>query len=282
MLHSTNKSLIIALLLCIVFPAFARGESAKELTELCRKYRIGDGVVKDEIKAFGLCKQAVEKGSPPAEAMLGHMYLNGIGTPRDINLAIHYTQKAADKNVPIAQGRLATYYFSGEYVPKDMKKSILLYTKAAENGDVASMAILCIYYNADAGDLDMVDHRDFQQAFKWCKKGADQGEPHSQLRLGQMYYNGQGVKRDRIKGEELIKKSAQQGNHDAINALKILENNRAIARAQAQNRQRAQQPYPAQPYPMPMQPMLQPFPYPRETKCTTKRNVLGEIETICR
>lgn len=48
---------------------------------------------------------------------------------------------------------------------------------------------------------------------------AAQGEPSAQLLLGQMYLNGQGVAKDRVKAVELFERSAAQNNKEAQQTL---------------------------------------------------------------
>lgn len=42
--------------------------------------------------------------------------------------------------------------------------------------------------------------QDFKEAAKWFKRAAEKGKPESQARLGTLYFLGQGVKFDTIRG----------------------------------------------------------------------------------
>ena len=57
--------------------------------------------------------------------------------------------------------------------------------------------------------------QDYQEAFKWFIKAAEQGHAVAQLNLGSMYYNGEGVHQDYKEAVKWFNKSAEQGNADA-------------------------------------------------------------------
>jgi TPR repeat protein len=54
---------------------------------------------------------------------------------------------------------------------------------------------------------------DYAEAMKWYRKAADQGNADAQYRLGYMYYNG--VPEDNIEAMKWYRKAADQGNADA-------------------------------------------------------------------
>ena len=60
-------------------------------------YKNGYGVPKDYPEAMKWCKKAVEQGNAFAQAELGHMYKNGYGVPKDHAEAIKWYRKAADQ-----------------------------------------------------------------------------------------------------------------------------------------------------------------------------------------
>ena len=53
--------------------------------------------------------------------------------------------------------------------------------------------------------------KDFTQAVKWFRAGADQGEARAQYELAMMYYRAQGVARNNVTGFDWAKKAADQG-----------------------------------------------------------------------
>lgn len=52
------------------------------------------------------------------------------------------------------------------------------------------------YQLGEIYDQGMAGKKDYQEAFKWFRLAAEQGEPDAQLNLGDLYESGQGVKQD--------------------------------------------------------------------------------------
>jgi TPR repeat protein len=70
---------------------------------------------------------------------------------------------------------------------------------------------------ADANKL--LDAKSYPQAMAILTKLADGGNANAQLRLGQVYWYGEGVAVDRAKGDALFAKAAASGSQDAKIAL---------------------------------------------------------------
>ena len=67
------------------------------------------------------------------------------------------------------------------------------------------------------------NQKKYQKAFKLFKKLAEQGDSQAQYNLGAMYENGEGIEENIEQAKYWYKKSADQGNEDAKEALKELE-----------------------------------------------------------
>lgn len=57
--------------------------------------------------------------------------------------------------------------------------------------------------------------RDYAQAKFWFRKGAEQGDPNSQFMLGGLYHFGQGVQQDNAQAFAWVMEAAKQGHGDA-------------------------------------------------------------------
>ena len=72
---------------------------------------------------------------------------------------------------------------------------------------------------ARADDLDTANKafeaKDYPKALMLYNRLADGGNPEAQLRLGEMYWYGEGVALDRSKGDALFAKAAAAGNKEA-------------------------------------------------------------------
>jgi len=106
-------------------------------------------------------------------------------------------------------------------------------TQKAEQGDVGAQYLLGTMYYIGKGGIvpdfmaaskwvkgtiyydEKGIKQDINEAGKWVKKAADQGDSDAQYLLGNMYYDGQGAPQDFKEAREWIGKAADQGNADA-------------------------------------------------------------------
>ena len=61
--------------------------------------------------------------------------------------------------------------------------------------------------------------QDYQEAARWYRKAAEQGNANAQYNLGIMYYNGRGVPEDDSEAVRWFKKAAAQGYANAKKTL---------------------------------------------------------------
>ena len=81
------------------------------------------------------------------------------------------------------------------------------------NMDSATVFERCkLYYSSE----------NYNDAFKYCKKSAEEGIKEAQFNLGVMYDNGQGVKQDYFKAVEWYQKAAEQGYASAQYNLGVM------------------------------------------------------------
>jgi hypothetical protein len=59
---------------------------------------------------------------------------------------------------------------------------------------------------------DYYDKKDFVNAVVWYQRAADQRVSKAQYRLGEMYYNGEGVSRNFVQAEKWYRQAAEQGD----------------------------------------------------------------------
>ena len=61
--------------------------------------------------------------------------------------------------------------------------------------------------------------QDFEEAFGWYRKAAEQGQPDAQCNLGVMYFEGHGVAKNDKEAERWWRKAADQGEKEAKELL---------------------------------------------------------------
>ncbi len=69
------------------------------------------------------------------QTMLGIMYANGEGVPKDDTQAVYWFRKAAEQGYARGQYNLAGMYANGEGVPEDYVQAYAWYSIAAAQGD---------------------------------------------------------------------------------------------------------------------------------------------------
>jgi TPR repeat protein len=178
------------------------------LREGLDSYRSGNA--KNSVDALQF---AAEGGESLARWKLGRMYADGDGVIRDDIKAYHYfSQIVAGYNDDDLAGRetaiissafvaLGVYNLNGianSGVKANPERAIEMFHYAATNfGDANAQYNLGRLYLGGSPGVD----RDTRQAARWLSLAADKGNPAAQALLGQMLFNGQeGVLRQRARG----------------------------------------------------------------------------------
>ena len=184
--------------------AFASGRDA--LRSGVRTYNSGDKV--GAVKAL---EYAADQGVALALWKLGRMYAEGDGVPRDELKAFEYFSRIADENadeapdssragvVASAFVALGSYFLDGikdTYVAANPERAVELFQYAAAYfGDPRAQYSLARLYLEGTGT-----DRDPRQAARWLNLAAEKGHHPAQALLGQLLVNGQGVPRERARG----------------------------------------------------------------------------------
>lgn len=180
-----------------------------------------------------------EHGDTDAQLKLGYIYENGIGVSADFQEALSWYMKAAEQGDSNGQYNVGMMYrdsFYSEIIDQDHKEAVKWLSKAAEQGHAAAQYFLGDMYLKGNG----VKQNKYT-AFEWFKKAADSGEAlaildlksefgitedseeaeievvrgNLLLELGNIYYNGLGVKKNYLKAAEWYHKAAEHGNKEA-------------------------------------------------------------------
>jgi len=89
-----------------------------------------------------------EQGDADAQTLIGMMYNEGLGVPKNDAEAVKWYRKAAEQGVAQAQSNLGFMYFNGEGVPENAAEAVKWYRKAAEQGDAdAQYNVVIMYYD---------------------------------------------------------------------------------------------------------------------------------------
>ena len=162
--------------------------------------------------------------SPEEMVQLGEDFYFGrwrddqAGTPDNITEAARWFRRAAEMGNARGQCRLGMYYChsTGWSSSLDAEKWFI---SAAAAGDPEAQAWLGNMY---------VERKQFEEAFVWLRRSADQESPFGMLLLGLCYQKGDGVETDPVRGKELcdtaiesIRECAELGDVEAMDRLGI-------------------------------------------------------------
>lgn len=123
------------------------------------------------------------------------------------------------KSLHIDVGDMQTY---AKAVSLAFQRSLFETWDRADKGDPESCLEIADYYGQKGCFPE-----DPQRVFELVKKACDAGSPKAFFRLGNLYLEGYGVKKDRKKAIELFAEGAKLGDKDCEEKLRLLETERA-------------------------------------------------------
>ena len=168
-------------------------------------------------------KPLAEQGNAEAQFNLGSLYYQGWGVPQDYKEAAKWFRKAAGQRHVYAQVTLGTIYAEGVQgvIEKDYPQALMWFIFAAAQGDLEAMEFRDTLATRMT-PAQITEAQRLAREFKpedahaklllELKVLAEQGDAAAQLKVGLMYYNGQGVLQDYAEAIQWFRKSALQGN----------------------------------------------------------------------
>lgn len=200
--------------------------------KLGNMYAEGDGVVRDDIKAFELFTDVVinaddelsRQQSAPyvsnAFVRLGKYYRDGIPGSRvkpDLSRArqLFYNAASIFGNAD-AQLNLARMSYEGEGGERDLLQAAKWANLAAEKGgaEARSLAIEVSLELAYAHLEGVGAERSPREAVKWARQAADYGSVDGQALLGHLLFEGDGIARQAVDGLMLLTIALARSNGD--------------------------------------------------------------------
>lgn len=163
----------------------------------------------DYATALRLLRAPAEQGNADAQLLLGIMYQDGEGVPKDPALAAQWIRKAAEQDNATAEFALGVMYLQAMGVPKDETAAVRWLEKAARQVPPAQFTLARFHE----------EHGNYAEALKWYRLLASQGDADSQNDVGHMYETGRGVQQNYAEAARWYRLAADQGNAEAQNNL---------------------------------------------------------------
>ncbi len=195
--------------------------------------------------AFEQLKPQADRGDPGAQARVGHMLIDGLGTRKNPELGLRMLQSALSADDPEAMLRMADLYFNGTLgLPKDPArgnalldqaaarnhpealsrigtqtlfgigrtkdavKAAELLNRAADLGSGSAAELLGLAYLQGLGGIPP----DHARATLWLRVAAERERPDAQALLGDRYWNGDGVGQDHVAANSWYQRATDHGN----------------------------------------------------------------------
>ncbi len=161
----------------------------------------GVGAEKDLAEALKCFRKAMEERTPRSSSCLYDL-LSEIGTEESIEEMTALASKYAGLGEPWALDRMGNAFLKGRGVKKDIEAGIELLRKAVECGSAESARDLYDYACASKDDALFSDSLEILRMY------AERGDPDCMMRLGRMYWKGDGLLYDRNAGREWMEAAA--------------------------------------------------------------------------
>lgn len=161
-------------------------------------YWRGEGVERDERKAYEMCMSSVEKGFAPAYKVLGYFQLDR-GSFYNPDSAFRWASLGFESGDTEAAILLAGCYLRGLGCAVDYNKGLKFLKVAADANYAQAYFVLGNCYEHGLGV-----RRDPARAFAFYKKAYQDGYYEAAADLGAAYLYGRGIRRNEEKGHQLL------------------------------------------------------------------------------
>jgi TPR repeat protein len=186
-------------------------------------------------------RQAAEKNHAASQRILGWLYDNGIGLPRDHVQAIAWFRKAGEHGDSHAYFLLGGIYAHGRNVPVDLPQGREYLRRAESMGHPDAKAEIAklpaektqLAAQPIGADNGIAEYRKANQfyrdknlteGFNWMRLAADKGYPNAQRELAFAHIQGNGTTTDVATGVRLLEQLAASGNSASVTAMINLSN----------------------------------------------------------
>ncbi len=172
--------------------------------------------------AFVWVKQAADKGNESAQALLGRMYVEGLGVKVDVPRGLKMLAQQEKERLPDAFNELGKLYRNDSSGMTDKAKAAAYFRQGAALGQREAAQALAMMLHTGEGIP-----RDLPQAIQYYELAIKSGYTDSMNNLAEIYRQGEhGIPRNIDKAISLLRGAAQMGHTFAmVNLAGYYENN---------------------------------------------------------
>ncbi|WP_455376778.1 AgmX/PglI C-terminal domain-containing protein [Kaarinaea lacus] len=199
MASSLNRPSVVALAVTLLMSGFNVNADFDEAT---KAYLLGQYE-----KARYEALIAATDGNPKAQMLLGQLYFNGEGVPKDIPHALHWYNKAAENGFADAQYRLGLLYHDGKQgVERNLDLAYKWLSSALKGGNENAKEKLEWLHKTEQGNV--VNLNENVEVLKQVAAGGNQ---QARFLLSQKMIKGAGIPQDKAGAVKMIKEDAEVG-----------------------------------------------------------------------
>lgn len=137
-------------------------------------------------------RAAAEAGVVQAQAIYGHMLLDGVGVPRDAETALVWLTRAGEGGHADSLDVVGRCHDHGWGTPVDPLAATRWYARAAEAGSAAGMFHCAHRYAQGVGGVG----RDLHRAYGWYQRAADLAHAGAVGAVGRFHEDGEVMAQD--------------------------------------------------------------------------------------
>lgn len=152
---------------------------------------------------------AADAGNPYACLGVAYFYHHGKEVEQDFDEAMRWYKRAAFRGCPRAHWELAKIYRDGDIVTPDLNKYVEHLSIAAELGNAEAQYNLAMELSSN-----LLLDRDYEDAFRWYVKAAENGHLYAKFAVGYCFYHGFGTPRSRHDAEVWFSSVSLMGDGD--------------------------------------------------------------------
>ncbi len=185
------------------------------------KYYWGRGVPRDLEKSFSLYFEAANRGDKQAQYIVGGMYFRGMGIERNFPKAFQYLHGAAMKGKSTPESqKLLGEFFLTGHIVPQNYEEAVKWYKLAAENGNRDAQSELAFLYFTGKGVE----QDFEKAFIWFEKAAYQGLAAAQYSTGIMWYSGNGVEKpDPVLSYAWLSVAVANNHPDASVARNLVE-----------------------------------------------------------
>lgn len=182
--------------------------------------------------SHAIYEQTQKKGSEFSSDKPKTFKATEVATTKPITTIPKHLLSIAEKAMAQEYCDRGKLYYNRDWEKRDYKTAHAFFQRAAIYGNAEAQYHLGMIYHFGLG----VEQNPVK-ARGWYKEAAEQGNADAQFYLGELFYSGQGIEKSIGKAIECFVRAAAKGHDRALEALRVIQAESLLKRAEAEDAQ---------------------------------------------